>query len=233
MLADDHPAALLGLRQTLALEPSLTIVGEANDARQLFAALEARRCDVLVSDYAMPGEEPDGLAMFHHIRRYAPALPIVVHTMMDNPAVARLLLHEGIGCLLSKADSTKHLVPAIHAAYGGGSYVSPEMAKLLDVPPGPVQGRWRIAEWTEREEQIIRYYITGQSVNEIADTLHRTKQTVSTQKSTAMAKLGMRHDIDLIRYTIETARLEPRTLADERSADACDGKWGEAAGGTG
>ncbi|KVT17633.1 hypothetical protein WT24_30955 [Burkholderia sp. MSMB1078WGS] len=205
MLADDHPAALLGLCHTLAREPGMTIAGTARGPTELLSALEAADCDVLLSDYAMPGDGQDGLPMFRHIRRHHPSLRIVVHTMIDNPATVRLLIHEGIGCLLSKTDVIAHLVPAIHAAYTGGSYVSPAVAQLIGVASGPLLGHRRVKAWTEREAKIIELYMSGLTVNEIADMLHRTKQTVSAQKSTAMAKLGLHSDIDLIKYVIETA----------------------------
>lgn len=205
MLADDHPIALLGLRHTLGREPGMTIAGAARGAAELLSALDTVDCDVLLSDYAMPGDGQDGLPMFRHIRRHHPSLPIVVYTMIDNPAIVRLLMHEGIGCLLSKIDAIAHLVPAIHAAYSGGSYVSPAVAQLIDVSPGPLLGQRRVSAWTEREAEIIALYMSGLTVNEIADVLHRTKQTVSAQKATAMAKLGLHSDIDLIKYVIETA----------------------------
>ncbi|WP_261508978.1 response regulator transcription factor [Burkholderia multivorans] len=210
MLADDHPAALLGLRQTLAREAGMTIVGAVRGPEQLLSALGAVDCDVLLSDYAMPGDGRDGLPMFRHIRRHHPSLRIVVHTMIDNPATLRLLMHEGIGCLLGKGDSIAHLVPAIHAAYAGGSYVSPAIAQLIGVAPGPLLGPRHVTAWTEREAQIIALYMSGMSINEIADMMCRTKQTISAQKSSAMAKLGLHSDIDLIKYVIETAAVERR-----------------------
>ncbi|MDI9652997.1 LuxR C-terminal-related transcriptional regulator, partial [Burkholderia cenocepacia] len=39
-------------------------------------------------------------------------------------------------------------------------------------------------------------------VNEIADKLNRSKKTISTQKSSAMQKLGIERDVDLVRYAI-------------------------------
>jgi two-component system capsular synthesis response regulator RcsB len=40
-------------------------------------------------------------------------------------------------------------------------------------------------------------------VGEIAAQLHRSKQTISSQKSSAMKKLGIVRDADLIRYNDE------------------------------
>jgi two-component system capsular synthesis response regulator RcsB len=41
-------------------------------------------------------------------------------------------------------------------------------------------------------------------VGEIAEQLNRSKKTISSQKCTAMAKLGITRDTDLVRYGIES-----------------------------
>ncbi|MBH9673017.1 helix-turn-helix domain-containing protein, partial [Burkholderia contaminans] len=54
-----------------------------------------------------------------------------------------------------------------------------------------------------RELEVIRLLASGMTVGEIAAHLHRSKQTISSQKSSAMKKLGIVRDADLIRYADE------------------------------
>ncbi|KWK82209.1 response regulator transcription factor [Burkholderia ubonensis] len=202
ILADDHPTVISGLESVLAPNKTVDIVATASDSTELIAALDSHHCDVLVSDYVMPnGDFGDGITLFSFLRKRYPDMRIVVHTMMDNPGVIRSLLKLGIQCILSKSDSATHVLTAIHGAYASGRYFSPsvsEVAWQMNVessshPKGAL---------TTREEEVVRLFVSGMTVNDIASTLKRTKQTISTQKSNAMKKLGINNDTDLVKYTL-------------------------------
>lgn len=208
IVADDHPAIVEGMRSTLGAHRTVNVTATAANSTELIAALNTHPCDVLISDYAMPGGEfGDGITLFSFLRRRYPNTRIVVLSMMDNPGVIRSLLKLGIQCILSKADSTAHVLPAIHGAYADGRYFSPAIAKIvwqLDVEEPDTAKR----ELTTREAEVVRLFVSGQSINEIAATLRRSKQTISSQKSNAMKKLGIASDTDLIKFMlgVELAR---------------------------
>ena len=202
ILADDHPTVISGLKAVLDPHKTVDIVATASNSTELIAALDSHHCDVLVSDYVMPnGDFGDGITLFSFLRRRYPDTRIVVHTMMDNPGVIRSLLKLGIQCILSKSDSANHVLTAIHGAYASGRYFSPsvsEVAWQVDVessshPKGAL---------TTREEEVVRLFVSGLTVNEIASTLKRSKQTISSQKSNAMKKLGIDSDTDLVKYAM-------------------------------
>lgn len=49
----------------------------------------------------------------------------------------------------------------------------------------------------------MRLFVSGMNINAIATQLHRSKQTISTQKNSAMRKLGVNHDAGLVRAWLE------------------------------
>ncbi|MGU8079347.1 response regulator [Burkholderia pyrrocinia] len=200
VIADDHPAVVIGARYELSATNTLAVVASAHNSTELMEALATHPCDVLVSDYAMPGAEyGDGLAMFTTILKRHPNLRIVVMTMMENAVALRALMDLGIACIVSKSDMTNHLTMAIHAAYTNGRYLSPSMDRILRAA-GSASGK--APALSARELEVIRLFASGLSVNEIADKLSRSKKTISTQKSSAMQKLGIERDVDLVRYAI-------------------------------
>lgn len=203
-IADDHPALLIGIKLELATSPMLELVGSASNSTQLISILDQYPCDVLVTDYVMPGGQfGDGTTLLAFIRRRYPKLQIVVFTMLDNPAIIRDLLRHGIRCILSKADPTQHIVQAIQAAYADKSYFSPtanEIVQRLEIDPNEIG---RLQELTKRESEVIRLYVSGLTVNQIAEQLNRSKKTISTQKQRAMEKLGVVREPDLIKYAME------------------------------
>ncbi|MFJ1213573.1 response regulator [Burkholderia pyrrocinia] len=200
MVADDHPASALGMSQSLQGNSTIKLVGTVSNSTDLVTALDAQQSDVLVLDYVMPGGKyGDGLVLLSFLQRRYPALHIVTITMIDNPSVLRAIHKQGVSCILSKSDAISHLIGAVHAAYVGANYMSPYIKQLLqDIESEPVA-----RALTTREIEVVRLFGAGYTVGEIAAQLHRSKQTISSQKSSAMKKLGIVRDADLIRYNDE------------------------------
>lgn len=203
LLADDHPALLAGVMHELKAVPTLEIVDTAHDADSLVQKLQLTACDVLVTDYSMPrGRQGDGLTLLSYVRRNYPGLRIVVFTNLDNPGLVQELARLGVQSVLSKTFHVNYLVSAVHAVYAGSTYF-PDVP--VDQRPGRrLQGNGSKSALTKRELEVVRLYVSGMSINEIAEKLHRSKQTISTQKSSAMRKLGIVRDADLFRYAYET-----------------------------
>ncbi|WP_175746817.1 response regulator [Burkholderia pyrrocinia] len=200
IVADDHPASALGMSQSLQGNSTIKLVGTVSNSTDLVAALDAQQSDVLVLDYVMPGGKyGDGLVLLSFLQRRYPALHIVTITMIDNPSVLRAIHKQGVSCILSKSDAISHLIGAVHAAYVGANYMSPYIKQLLqDIESEPAT-----RALTTREIEVVRLFGAGYTVGEIAAQLHRSKQTISSQKSSAMKKLGIVRDADLIRYNDE------------------------------
>lgn len=202
ILSDDHPTVLSGVRHELARVPTIDIVGSALGTDELLALLERGPCDVLITDYAMPGgAATDGLPLLRQLRRSWPAMKLVVLTTIDNPALLKEIAKTGVQGLLSKIDEVDHLIAATHAVYAGANYQSPSVREKLAMQ----EASTRVVEaMTQREAEVIRLYVSGLSISEIAAQLNRAKQTVSAQKTNAMRKLGIERDADLFQYAYET-----------------------------
>ncbi|MFP3608862.1 response regulator transcription factor [Paraburkholderia sp. SIMBA_050] len=206
VLADDHPALLSGIKHALSVLPTLDVVGTAGDSGERIRLLNAVPCDVVITDYAMPGGEyGDGMTLLAYLRRTYPALKIVVFTTIENPAIAQEIANLGVHGVLGKSHDTGHVISAIHAVYAGATYFrltsrAPEGAHAELASNASARTR----TLTTREMEVVRLFVSGMSVNEIAERLHRTKQTISSQKTRAMRKLGIDRDADLFRFAYET-----------------------------
>ncbi|WMD20227.1 response regulator transcription factor [Achromobacter seleniivolatilans] len=206
IIADDHPALITGVKHELADFHTISIVGTASNSTETFELLAKSHCDVLVTDYVMPGGEfGDGMTMLSFLRRRYPDLKIIVFTTIDNRAMVAEMVKIGAHAVLSKVDVIGHLISAIHAVYAGATYFSPKfrspsaVGRVAQVDPSQ--------KLTRRETEVVRLYVSGVSINEIASQFNRSKQTISSQKTSAMRKLRIERDVELFRFAYETGLL--------------------------
>lgn len=201
-VADDHAVVLAGVRAILQrARPSLALT-TADNGDELLELLGREHCDVLVTDFAMPGPDgrgQDGLRMLRAIRRDHPQLRIVVLTMIDNPSLLRAMLETGVRGLVGKVSAIEELPAAIDAVAAGRSYISGDLrAGLAAEADKPATGGL-----SAREAEVIRLFADGMTVSEIAQRLHRSVKTISHQKADAMRKLGLENHSQLYAYVRE------------------------------
>ncbi|KAG1316873.1 hypothetical protein G6F62_013225 [Rhizopus arrhizus] len=102
----DHPVVRIGTRAVIESSGVGRVVGEADSAQALMALLGDQPCDLLVTDYSMPGSpQADGFAMIGMIRRRHPELPVLMLSVSNNLAILRMVLDSGVLGLVDKSSS--------------------------------------------------------------------------------------------------------------------------------
>jgi len=200
VVADDHPVVRLGASAIIAKSGIGDVVGEANGTDSLLALLSQVACDVLVTDFTMPGgNHPDGLALLSAVRRRHPDLPIVLLSTMSNPSLLRLAMESGAQALVDKAATSLDELPtAILTVRRGQTYVSSGIRQLISALD-EVTSR-QSPSLSPRETEVLRLLANGMSVSGIAAQLNRSITTISHQKNSAMRKLGITNDADLFSF---------------------------------
>lgn len=100
-IADDHAIVREGLRALLATEPSLELVGEANDGLQAVSKVNALKPDVILLDMVMP--HMDGLEAIVEIKKDWPEAKIIVLTSFsDDEKVFSAICNGALGYLLKE-----------------------------------------------------------------------------------------------------------------------------------
>lgn len=198
IVADDHPVIRAGVSAQLQREQDIEVIAQCENSTDLFTALEANACDVLVTDYWMPhGTHGDGLDMVLQLKQRWPQLSIVLLSMLDNMALIRDLMRAGVEAIVSKKDNMQSIAKAIHQAHMGRPFDSTSirdqghtLAAQTDKPLSP------------REIEVLRRVAQGQSILEIAQSCGRSTKTISTQKVQAMHKLGLKNSQEIFRYAV-------------------------------
>ncbi|EKT55586.1 response regulator transcription factor RcsB [Providencia sneebia] len=198
IVADDHPIVLFGIRKSLEQIEWVNIVGEFEDSTSLINNLTRLNADVLVTDLSMPGDKyGDGITLIKYIKRHYPDLSVIVLTMNNNPAILSAILELDIEGIVLKQGAPADLPKALAALQKGKKFTPESVTNLLAKVNASGYGDKRLSP---KESEVLRLFAEGFLVTEIAKKLNRSIKTISSQKKSAMLKLGVDNDIALLNY---------------------------------
>lgn len=204
VIADDHPIVLLGVRELVERDQRFEVIGEASSSTELVKVLSARVPDILITDYNMPENSiyGDGLKLIKYLVRHFPDLRILILTMVSNGLILSRLYDLGVAGVVQKGQVHLEIQKALDALSQGRNYECPEVKKL-SVVDNQQNVEERLALLSIRELEILRLFISGMSLRDIAEDQNRSAKTISTQKVTAMRKLNVSSDQELITFCLE------------------------------
>lgn len=203
LIADDHRVVREGLRNLLAQESDLEVVGEASDGLEVVEAARSLNPDVIIMDIAMPGL--NGIEATRQIVARDPAVRVVALSMYaDRRFVSQILRAGAMGYVLKEA-AFEELARAIRTVVGGKPFLSPTVAGFVveefvqQVSPTPVKS---LALLTAREQEILKLLAEGLRAREIAQELNIGQKTVEAHRQNLMNKLDMHSIAELTRFAI-------------------------------
>lgn len=206
VVADDHPIILLAITDTLQALPGFKVIATVGSGQELLEVLTQQECDLIVTDLTMQQTQPDedGLRLIARLRRLYANLPIVVFTMLTNTGILHQLVQLGVTGLVGKDENLSALERiCIRSLAGKAPCLSPGVqARLASVGNAP-SSMHSASLLTPKELEVIRLFSRGVSLTEIARQLSRSITTVATQKRSAMRKLNVTTNADLVTYANE------------------------------
>lgn len=204
IIADDHPIVLLGVRELVERDERFCVVGEAVCSKGLIELLEQQPIDIVITDYNMPVDSPygDGLKLIGYLKRHFPHVQILVLTMISNHLILTRLQELGVMGVIQKNQLHTEIQLALKGIAQQGTYRSLEPEKT-SVMASTTAIDERFATLSLKELEILRLFVSGKSMSDIARCQNRSIKTVSSQKISAMRKLDVNSDQDLLTYCLE------------------------------
>lgn len=114
LLVDDDPNVRRGVRMLLALEPDLSVVGEAGDGWEALRLARELQPDVVVMDIRLPAL--DGLEAAERLLASQAQYAVIILTLYDEPANRRRAEQIGVAAFIGKQKTDGGLVSAIRSA---------------------------------------------------------------------------------------------------------------------
>ncbi|NLE43774.1 MAG: response regulator transcription factor [Chloroflexi bacterium] len=200
-VVDDHPVFRHGLRNVLALQDDIEVVGEASDGDAALEQIPVVHPDVVLMDINLP--TINGLQATRQLRTLCPGVRVIMLTAYDDEEQVYHSVRAGASAYHAKDVAPDRLVEVIRCV-SQGLYVIGE--KVLDEDG---IGRWLLEEFrrfggdiistaaeflsplSEREMEILELVIEGMSNKEIAYHLGISHQTVKNHMTAILSKLGV------------------------------------------
>jgi two-component system, NarL family, invasion response regulator UvrY len=206
LIADDHPVVRHGLKQILATDSDMTVVGEAKNGNEAMELARKLEWDVAVLDYSMPGRS--GLELLSEIKREFPQRPVLVLSMHPEELHARRVLKAGGAGYMNKESAGEELAAAIRKVVTGGKYVSAALAERLAVELAPEAQKPPHETLSDREYRVMWMLASGKPINRIAKEMFLSPSTVSTYRVRILRKLGLSSNAELVQYAVKHQLIE-------------------------
>ena len=189
LIADDHALLRHGLATLISLHDDLSVVGEAKDGREAVDLARKLSPDIVIMDLSMP--LLDGVEATRRIRESLPATKVLILTTFGTSVDIARAIQSGASGAFVKDSEDDELIDAIRTVAAGGKAFSGEIRTMLRKEPKP-------PELTERQREILRSVVGGQSSDAIAATLGISADAVNQHLDAIRKKLGAVNRIEAV-----------------------------------
>lgn len=213
LIADDHNLIREGIKLILnRLHESVDIMeaGNFDGAHKIVA--ENADLDLIIMDLFMPGMTgPQGVSI---IRNCAPAVPIIVLSMSEDPGHMRDALKFGANGYIPKSSKNGILTNAINLVLDGGIYIPPEM---LDTITSTGEDHTaadtinRKPPLTRRQLEVLNLMAQGKTNKDIARILDISDTTVKSHTMTIFRQLNAENRTQAVHYALQLKLISTET----------------------
>lgn len=185
VIVDDHPIMRDGIRQILATQPDIDVVGDAANGRDGVDVIRATTPDVALMDLQMP--DLDGVGALRELASTPHSAAVLVLTTYDTDADIFNAIDAGAAGYLLKDTPAEQIFEAIRAISRGEPALAPQVANRLmsdlrKIEPDAL---------TPREIDVLELAAEGHGNREIARQLHIGEATVKSHLVHIYRKLGV------------------------------------------
>ena len=195
-VADDHVLIRRGLKDILAKNQEIAVVGEAGDGPEAISEIKRLKPDVVLMDITMP--KMDGIEATELILKELPETKVIILSMHQEHHYAVDAFRAGARGYVLKGSDPSEVLDSVRRVSRGGRYASPVISEgLLSGYVDLIQKDKALEPFdtlTAREKEILKLLAEGLKNNDIAEKLFISAHTVKTHRINIMRKLDV-HDM--------------------------------------
>lgn len=196
LIAEDHKLLRVGLRSLFNETESIKVLAETETAKDTIEKAKIMNPDVILMDTRLP--DLSGIEAIKRILSNNPDQKILILTSNIDEKCVMDALNAGVYGYILKDINTEFLIIAIKSVSEGAIWLDPKIVPLIREKSScfiPQKQNSRAAfraqhgNLTEREYEVLKLVVDGQSNAEIANTLTISEHTAKAHVCNIIQKL--------------------------------------------
>ena len=200
VILDAHPVFTKGLKYLIDNEDGLSVVDCCHNISELKLSLAVLPADILIVDCLGQDDETELKKLVTHLYAVYPEMAIVM--LGENHRHQHLCgeMHDKVKAYLCKTFSEENIIKGLGRVR---HFLLKNRKNNPALPQIKEAAKSDVLPWlTKRERTVIECLQSGFSVTQTARHVNRSVKTISTQKRTAMRKLGVKNEKELFQLNM-------------------------------
>jgi DNA-binding NarL/FixJ family response regulator len=162
--------------------------------------------DLVLMDIRLPGN--DGIEATRRLKAFAPDVPVVMLTMLEDPPLILEAIGAGANGYLLKKAGTRDMLTALNGIMNGGAVLTPAVARhvlrwIREPDSSTRRASLRAPELTDRECEVLTCLVDGLTYAESAERLGISFETVRTHIRNVYRKLHVQNARQAVRRALD------------------------------
>lgn len=196
LMVEDHKLLRVGLKSLFNDTSDIKVIAEADNGKDAIEKAKTTKPDIILMDIGLP--DISGIEATKRILDFNPTQKIIMLTSHINEKEVMESLNTGAFAYVIKDINTEILIMVIKTVNEGAIWLDPQIVPLIRdksscfIPQKQTSRaafRAQHANLTEREYEVLKLVVEGQSNAEIADTLTISEHTAKAHVCNIIQKL--------------------------------------------
>lgn len=196
LLVEDQKLMRIGIKALFNDYPEMEIIGEASDGKEAVEKTKLIKPDIVLMDLGLP--DISGIEAAKQILEYNNNIRVIALTSHITEDEVNTSLQAGISAYIIKDIATEFLMTIIKMIKMGAMWLDPQVVPFIrDKNCGVIPSRQlsrgvfkeRHANLTQREYEVLKLIVDGQSNSDIARTLTISEHTAKAHVCNIIQKL--------------------------------------------
>lgn len=196
LLVEDQKLMRIGIKSLFNDYPEMEVIGEAVNGKEAVEKSKLIKPDIVLMDIGLP--DISGIDATKQILENNNNIRVIMLTSHINEAELEASLRAGANAYVIKDISTDYLMYVIRMVRDGAMWIDPQVVPFIrDKNSGIIPSRQlsrtafkqNHANLTQREYEVLKLVVDGQSNSEIAQTLTISEHTAKAHVCNIIQKL--------------------------------------------